>query len=604
MVQITETILRDAHQSLLATRMKLEDMLPIAEKLDKVGYFSLEMWGGATFDVCIRFLNEDPWERLRILKSKIKNTKLQMLLRGQNLVGYRHYADDLVEKFVKKSAENGIDVFRIFDALNDIRNMEYAISVAKDVNATVEGTISYTVSPVHTISQFLKLAEELAKLSCDIICIKDMAGFMSPKEAYDLIVALKKEIGLPVHLHTHCSSGMAPATYFAACQAGVDILDTAMSPLAWGTSQPPTESIAGMLKNTPYDTGFDMALLSEIRDYFFKVKENYKDIIDPISERVDTSILIHQIPGGMLSNLISQLKQQKAMDKYQDVLKETAYVRADLGYPPLVTPTSQIVGTQAVFNVVLGERYKMISKEVKEYIKGMYGKPPGEISLEVKKLAIGDEEPITCRPGDLISPEWEKNVKELTDTGLKSVPTDEDILSYALFPQPAMQFFKKQKGESQKVEPGLKAASSKLAGQTFNLVIDGEKYEVIIEDPKSQNKLMPPFKVMVNDEEYKVQNLDFLKTDARNSPSETQMKLNISSLETVGGNVYSPMPGSIVDIKVKIKDKVEKGSVMLILEAMKMQNEIQAPVTGTVEDIYVKVGTIVEGGDLLLKIMN
>lgn len=600
MVQITETVLRDAHQSLLATRMKLEDMLPIAEKLDKVGYFSLEMWGGATFDVCIRFLNEDPWERLRILKSKIKNTKLQMLLRGQNLVGYRHYADDIVEKFVKKAAENGIDVFRIFDALNDIRNMEYSICVAKDAGATVEGTISYTVSPVHTIDQFLKLADSLAKLKCDIICVKDMAGFLSPKEAYDLISALKKEIGLPVHLHTHCSSGMAPATYFSAASAGVDILDTAISPFAWGTSQPPTESIVGMLKHTPYDTGIDIELLSQIRDYFVEVKEKYKDIIDPISERVDTSILIHQIPGGMLSNLISQLKQQKAMDKYQDVLKETSRVRSDLGYPPLVTPTSQIVGTQAVFNVVLGERYKMISKEVKEYIKGMYGKPPGDISLQVQKLAIKDEEPITCRPADLISPEWEKNVNEFKENALKENPTEEDILSYALFPQPAIQFFKKQKGELPKV-PATKFNISKISGQTFNLVIEGEKYEVIIEEPKSKTKLTSPFKVVVNNEEYRIDNFEYFKTNTDNNyPASLKAAKTSSTAES--GSMYAPLPGSIVDIKVKIKDKVEKGAVLLILEAMKMQNEIQAPLNGTIEEIRVKIGDIVEGGDLLVKI--
>lgn len=408
-VRITETILRDGHQSLLATRMRTDDMLPVAEKLDAVGYYSLEMWGGATFDVCLRFLNEDPWERLRSLRKKIKKTNLQMLLRGQNLVGYRHYPDDAVTKFVEMAAKNGIDVFRIFDAVNDIRNVELAIKVAKKQDKTVEGTICYTVSPVHTVEQYIVMAKELAALDCDIICIKDMAGFISPKDAYDITSAIKKEVGLPVHLHSHCSSGMAPMAYMRACEAGVDILDTALSPLAWGTSQPPTEAVVGALKGTDYDTGLDVALLTEIAAHFWKVKEKYKAILDPIAERIDTNVLVHQIPGGMLSNLVSQLKEQKAMDKYDEVLKETARVRKDLGYPPLVTPTSQIVGTQAVFNVVLGERYKMISKEVKDYIRGLYGRPPAPIDPEVRKKAIGDEKPITCRPADLLSPEYEKH---------------------------------------------------------------------------------------------------------------------------------------------------------------------------------------------------
>ena len=369
MVKITETVLRDGHQSLIATRMATVDMLPILEKMDQVGFFSLEMWGGATFDVCLRYLKEDPWERLRQIRERVKSTKLQMLLRGQNLVGYRHYPDDIVVKFIQKSRDNGIDIFRIFDALNDIRNLELSIKTAKKTGAMVEGTISYTVSPIHTIAKFISFASELKDAGSDIICIKDMSGIITPTAAYDLINALKKEIKLPVHLHTHCTSGMAPMVYLLACEAGVDYLDTAISPFGWGTSQPPTESIVGALKGTPFDTGLNLDIIVEISEHFQKVREKYKSILDPISERVDPKILVHQTPGGMISNLISQLKEQKALDKYDDALKETALVRKDLGYPPLVTPTSQIVGTQAVFNVLLGERYKMISKEVKDYIK-------------------------------------------------------------------------------------------------------------------------------------------------------------------------------------------------------------------------------------------
>jgi pyruvate carboxylase subunit B len=445
MVKITETVLRDGHQSLIATRMGTEDMLPILGKLDKVGFFSLEMWGGATFDVSLRYLKEDPWHRLREIRKLIKNTKLQMLLRGQNLVGYRHYPDDIVVKFVQKAKDNGIDVFRIFDALNDIRNLEIAIKAAKKAGAIVEGAISYTISPVHTIEKYLKFGFELKDSGADIICIKDMSGIISPVPAYDLINVLKKEVKLPVHLHTHCSSGMAPIACLTACEAGVDYLDTAISPFGWGTSQPPTESIVGALRGTPFDTGLDLNLLIEIAEYFQKVKDKYRQFLDPIAERIDSRILVHQTPGGMISNLISQLKEQNALDKYDEVLKETARVRKELGYPPLVTPTSQIVGTQAVFNVILGERYKMISKEVMDYIKGLYGRAPAEIDEEVRKKAIGDEQPITTRPATLLSPEWEKSLQETKKQLDSQTPSEEDVLSYALFPLITKEFWESKK---------------------------------------------------------------------------------------------------------------------------------------------------------------
>lgn len=427
----------------MATRMRTESMLPIAEKIDQVGFFSLEVWGGATFDVCIRFLGEDPWDRVRQLKKHIRKTPLQMLLRGQNIVGYKNYPDDVVVKFVEKAAEVGIDIFRIFDALNDIRNLETSLKTVKRVGKHAQGTICYTISPVHTIEHYVKVANRLAELHCDSICIKDMAGMLAPQEAYNLVSALKKEVGLPVHLHCHATSGMALMTYLRACDAGADIIDTAFSPLAWGTSQPPVETIVAALKNTPYDPKFDMNLLIEIAEYFRGLREKYYDpirLIDPMSEKLDTSILVHQIPGGMFSNLISQLKEQNATDRLKEVLDEVPRVRKDLGYPPLVTPTSQIVGTQAVFNVLSGERYSMVPKEVKDYVKGFYGKPPAPINKEVKRKIIGDEKVITCRPADLLKPQFKYIPKEARVFFEK----EEDALTYALFPQAALEFFRKR----------------------------------------------------------------------------------------------------------------------------------------------------------------
>jgi len=443
-LKITDTTFRDAHQSLMATRMRTDSMLPIAEKIDRVGFFSLEVWGGATFDVCIRYLSEDPWERLRQLKKHVKNTPLQMLLRGQNLVGYRNYPDDVVKKFVEKAAENGVDVFRVFDALNDTRNLEVAIKTVKKLGAHAQGTVCYTISPLHTIEHYMEIGRRLAELECDSICIKDMAGMLAPKEAYDIVSAFKKEVGLPVHLHCHYTSGMAMMTYLRACDAGVDIVDAAFSPLAFGTSQPPVETLVAALRNTPYDPGFDMELLVEIAEYFKSLREKYYDpihLIDPIAERSDTSILVHQIPGGMFSNLIAQLREQDAMDRLKDVLDEVPKVRKELGYPPLVTPTSQIVGTQAVFNVLSGKRYGMVPKEVRDYVKGLYGRPPAPIDEEVKKKIIGDEEIVTTRPADLLKPE----LKAIPDEVRRSFESEEDALTYVLFPQVAPEFFRKRK---------------------------------------------------------------------------------------------------------------------------------------------------------------
>lgn len=442
-VNITETALRDAHQSLIATRMRLEDMLPIIEKLDNVGYHSLEAWGGATFDACLRFLNEDPWHRLRVIRDKAQKTKLQMLLRGQNLLGYKHYADDVVEYFVQKAVANGMDIIRIFDALNDPRNIETAIKACKKEGGHAQATVCYTTSPVHTLELFVKDAKTLESMGADSLCIKDMAGLLTPYAAYELVKAIREEIKIPMALHTHYTSGVASMTYLKAIEAGIDIVDCAISPLAMGTSQPPTEPLVASLKETPYDTGLDLNLLSEIAEYFRPLREKYiqTGLLDQKVLGVDVNALIYQVPGGMLSNLVSQLKQSNATDKYDEVLKEVPRVRQDFGYPPLVTPTSQIVGTQAVFNVIMGERYKMVPKESKALVKGEYGKTPGTISDEIYKKILGDEKPITQRPADLIAPELESTREKIKD----DIEQDEDVLSYALLPQVAEKFFKLRK---------------------------------------------------------------------------------------------------------------------------------------------------------------
>jgi pyruvate carboxylase subunit B len=461
MVRLTDTSFRDAHQSLLATRFRTRDMLPICEKMDRVGFFSLEVWGGATFDSCIRFLNENPWERLRALRKAMPNTQLQMLLRGQNLVGYRHYSDDIAEKFVVLSARNGVDIFRIFDALNDVRNMEFTIKIAKREGKHVQGAVSYTLSPVHTTEKFVAMFKRLAELGCDSLCIKDMAGLINPAGVKELVRAIKKEVGLPIDLHSHSTAGLAPISYLAAAEAGCDVLDTAMSPVSGGTSQPATETIVAALAGTEWDTRLDMALLLEIKEYFARMREKYRALIDPISERVDTAVLYYQIPGGMLSNLVSQLKQQNALDKYDAVLKETPRVRQDLGYPPLVTPTSQIVGTQAVFNVLSGERYKMVSKEVKDYVRGAYGRTPAPISDEIRKKIIGDEQPITVRPADLLKPEWPAVVEEGQKLGFGD--DEEKLVMYAIYPQVATAFLKGECKEEALMCEGPKPAPAEAS---------------------------------------------------------------------------------------------------------------------------------------------
>ena len=568
-VRFTETALRDAHQSLLATRMKTEDMVPIAEEMDRVGYFSVEAWGGATFDTCIRYINDDPWQRLRDLKAAFNRTPIQMLLRGQNLVGYKHYPDDIVTKFVEKSYENGVDVFRIFDALNDIRNMEKAIKVAKDQGAHVQGTISYTISPVHTLDNFVELAKELEALDCDSVSIKDMAGLITPSAASELVTKLKDETDLIVDLHCHCTSGMTPISYYAACQAGVDVLDTAISPLAWGTSQPPTESMVAALQGTEFDTELDLKLLTSIKEYFDQLKTKYGGLIDPISESVDTDVLLYQIPGGMLSNLISQLKEQNAMDRYTDVLEEMPRVRKDMGYPPLVTPTSQIVGIQSVMNVLGGERYKNVSNEVKEYMKGMYGKSPAPVDPEIFEKVIGDEEVITCRPADLLEDEFDKFKSEGEEAGF--VKSDEDALTYALYPQIAPKFLKGDL-EPEPI-PGTRGGPvevvvAKEIPNEYDVEVDGDIFNV---------KILPT-------------GIDIGPKEEKNDCKDKE------------GAVLSSMQGMVIRLTVEVGDEVKAGDTICVVEAMKMENDVQSEVDGVVEEIFVKDGDELKKDDCIMVI--
>lgn len=460
-IGITETLLRDGHQSLIATRMTTEEMLPMLEKMDKIGYNALECWGGATFDVCMRFLKEDPWERLRKIKNVVKNTKLQMLLRGQNLLGYKNYSDDVVEYFVQKSIANGIDIIRIFDALNDFRNIETAMRACKKEGGHAQGTICFTTSPVHSVEGFVKDAERLRDMGADSICIKDMAGILLPYTAYDLVKQIKDKVNLPLEVHTHYTAGTGSMTYLKAIEAGADIVDTALSSFALGTSQPATEALVASLENSEYSTELNLKELGEIADYFNSVKEKYIEsgLLDTKVMGANSNVLIYQVPGGMLSNLVSQLNQQNALDRYDEVLREVPEVRRDMGYPPLVTPTSQIVGTQAVLNVIMGERYKMITKETKGLVRGEYGKVPVEISNEIKEKIIGEESQISCRPADLLDAELPALRKEINGF----IEQEEDLLSYAMFPVVAKDFFKYRRAEKYGIDSDFTDFENKIA---------------------------------------------------------------------------------------------------------------------------------------------
>jgi oxaloacetate decarboxylase (Na+ extruding) subunit alpha len=452
-LKITETVLRDGHQSLIATRMTTAEMLPILEDMDQVGYHAIEMWGGATYDACIRFLEEDPWDRLRAIRKLVKKTNLQMLLRGQNLLGYKHYADDVVDEFVNKAVSNGIDIIRIFDALNDTRNLESAIKATKKYGAHAQGCVSYTISPVHTNDMFVQLGKEIEQMGADSFCIKDMAGLLDPYGTYEMVKELKSKLSIPVELHTHATSGLGSMTYMKAAEAGVDIIDTAISPFAEGTSQPPTEPLVAAFKGTEWDTGLDLAKLDKITEHFRPIREKYiaSGLLDPKLMGVDINTLLYQVPGGMLSNLVSQLKESNAMDKFEEVLREVPRVREDFGYPPLVTPSSQIVGTQAVLNVVMGERYKMVPNEARQLVKGMYGKTTVPIKDEIVKKILGDEKQITCRPADLLPPELAQARKDAAEY----MQQEEDVLTQAFFPKPAQTFFKRRVEIQEKLDLNL-----------------------------------------------------------------------------------------------------------------------------------------------------
>jgi len=544
-------------------------MLPIAEELDRVGFFSLEVWGGATFDASIRYLNDDPWDRMRELREKVKNTRLQMLLRGQNLVGYRHYADDVVQEFIRLAVKNGVDVFRIFDALNDIRNMELSIRVAKEYNAHVQGSICYTTSPVHSVEGFADMAGELESLGCDSICIKDMAGLISPVATTELVQAIKRRVAIPVDLHSHCSWGMAPLSYHAAALAGVDILDTAFSAFGWGTSQPPTESIVAALVGTPYEAGLDLERLYEIGEHFAALSNRYRVLFTAETTRPNINVLLHQIPGGMLSNLVSQLKEQNALEKLNEVLGEVPRVRADLGYPPLVTPTSQVVGIQAVLNVLAGGRYKKVTQEVKNYLLGLYGRPPGEVNEEVRKAVIGEEQPVDVRPADLIELELEKLRAEADD--LDILRREEDLITYALYPQVAAKFLRGEIKEEKLLTPveagGTPTPPPADMPIEFSVDVDGEIFNV---------KISP----ILN-----------------GGPGLGEVE---KPQQAPPGAVVCPMPGMMISVKVKVGDTVSEGDVVAVIEAMKMQNDIHTPRSGVVTEIFVQDGDMVGSGDVLM----
>jgi len=602
-VKITDTTLRDAHQSLWATRMTTDEILEIVPLLDKVGYHALEVWGGATFDTCLRYLGEDPWLRLRRIKQKVKNTPLQMLLRGQNIVGYQNYPDDVVEAFIKKAVANGIDIIRVFDALNDIRNLEYSIKIAKQEGAHVQGSVVYTISPVHTNEQYLQTALQLVNAGVDSLCIKDMAGLLTPYKAYELIKLLKENISIPIEVHSHYVGGMAVASYVKAVEAGADIIDTASVPLAFGVSQPPVETLVRIFSGTPFDTGLNLNLLFEIADYFEELRKK-RGFERGVTRLNDMRVFSHQVPGGMLTNLVSQLKQQNALDKIGQVLEEIPRVRQDLGFPPLVTPTSQIVGVQAVLNVLMGERYKIVPEEVKAYVKGYYGRPPAPIDEVIKKKIIGKEKEINCRPADLLEPRMEKAREELGNLAQK----EEDYITYALFPQIALKFFK---GE---IVPdlggGLTAQSTSNPGkgdeemnikeieQLINLINSSEINELYIEKDGMKVNIKKGLVSSTNNLE-PVKPTESTKTKVVEKETEIDLDEDIVEIKASMVGTFYQAPAPDAPPYVKEGDNVKEGQVLCIIEAMKLMNEIQSEYTGKIVRILVQDGQPVEYGQPL-----
>ncbi len=582
---ITDVVLRDAHQSLFATRLRLDDMLPIAEKLDKIGYWSLESWGGATFDSCIRYLGEDPWTRIRELKAVMPNTRQQMLLRGQNLLGYRHYADDVVDRFVERSAESGIDVFRIFDAMNDPRNLERAITAVKKTGKHAQGTISYTTSPVHTIDTWVDYAKSLEDLGADSIAIKDMSGILTPYGAFDLVSRLKAQTGLEVQLHAHATAGLSDMTILKAVEAGIDRVDTAISSMSMTYGHTATESVVAALSGTDRDTGLDLQALEEVAAYFREVRKKYAKFEGSL-RGTDSRILVAQVPGGMLTNMESQLKEQGAADKFDEVLAEIPRVREDLGYIPLVTPTSQIVGTQAVINVLVGERYKTISKEVQGILKGEYGAAPAAYNVELQEKVLDGGEAITCRPADLLEPEMDKLVGELkdiaVDKGIKLESGEreiDDVLTYALFPQIGLKFLE-NRGNPDAFEPvptledaQAMAASKKSGPEVYTITVNGQNYVVQVTEGGDISAVAPA-------------------ASAASAPAAAP-----------AGNaepVPAPLAGNIWKVQVAVGQSVQEGDVIVILEAMKMETEVRAARAGVIGSVEVKEGDSVQVGDTLV----
>jgi len=604
-VNVTETVLRDGHQSLIATRMRIEDMLPICEKLDNIGFWSLEVWGGATFDSCVRFLKEDPWERLRKLKEKLPKTPLQMLLRGQNILGYRHYSDDVVIKFVELSAKNGIDVFRVFDAMNDLRNIETSIKAVKDNNKHAQGTISYTTSPVHNLKLFMQNAKELQAMGCDSIVIKDMAGLLTPYRTSELFKTLLDVVDIPVHLHSHATAGLASMCQLKAIEAGCRHIDTAISAFAEGTSHPTTESMVAALMDTEYNTQLKLPDLQEIGSYFYMVRKRYHQFESEFTG-IDTRVQVNQVPGGMISNLSNQLKEQGALDRMNEVLKEIPLVRKDLGFPPLVTPTSQIVGTQAVFNVLSGERYKNISNEIKLYFQGKYGKAPGKVNAKIQQMAIGNEAVIDQRPADLLKPELKRLKKEIGDLA----KSDEDVLTYALFPELSKDYLQ-QRQDGMLIPETLLPESGEentqhSAPSEFNIKLHGETYHIKVTGSGHPQDNRRPFYMTVDGvpEELMLETLDEIIVNPSDQDKQSNLAQNNSQRlkATEPGHVTTTMPGIIVDVLVKEGDKVEAGTALIITQAMKMETEIQAPIAGTIKAIHISNGDTVNPDECLIEI--
>ncbi len=599
-VRVTEVVLRDAHQSLLATRMRTEDMLPICGNLDEVGFWSLEAWGGATFDAGLRFLREDPWERLRKLKAALPNTPLQMLLRGQNLLGYRHYSDDVVRAFVERAARNGVDVFRMFDAMNDLRNLEVAVQAAVAAGKHAQGAICYTTSPVHTVEHFVEQAQALERMGCHSVCIKDMAGLITPKAAARLFAALSKAVRLRLHLHSHSTTGVANVSLYKAAENGARHVDTAISPLAWGTSHPATESMVVAFRDTPYDTGLPLARLQEIAFYFREVRKKYHQFESDYSG-TDTRVQVSQVPGGMMSNLDHQLKEMGAMQRMEEVLAEIPRVREDLGFPPLVTPTSQIVAAQAVVNVLTGQRYKTITNEVRFYLQGRYGRAPGPVNEAVRGLAIGaGEEVIACRPADRIPAEMRRLREEIGDLA----QSEEDVLTYAMFPEVGRKFLEERASGALQPEPLLprsdKAAGSAPVPSEFNATLHGETYHIRVTGMGPAARDGGSFYVTVDGvpEEVVLERL----TGAAPGSARGFVGDPPRGAGWRPGSVSSSMPGTVIDVLVSAGDRVKEGDAVLVIEAMKMEYQVCASRDGTVRAVHVRKGDSVVPDEAVLEI--